>query len=251
MSDFPESAGLFTWGGLELHQDDQVHKIGTDAILLGAWIPRIIHSPKTIFDIGTGTGILSLMMAKAYPKSSVLGIDLNDSAIEIAKLNAVKAGYVHRISLEVQDVFKSTSTTQKFDLVVSNPPYYNTHNPSKSVLKNQSKHTNGPIADWMYIFLEKVAENGHCCLIVPADLAEEWIRAANDKRFYNTTRMDVYSFAGDSAPVRALLHFSQELQKPNFSRLTIYDNVNTYSLQYLEFSGIASEGSVKNNRKLD
>lgn len=245
MNEIQNGTSVFNWAGHVLRQHELVHKIGTDAILLGSWIPRILDAPDRIADIGTGTGIISLMMAMAFPEADIHATDINEKAIALARSNMVSAGYGDRVEVTAEDLFNSAGNTPKFALVVSNPPFYNTQNPSNSAFKKQSKHISGSVQEWMNGFLERVAENGHCCIIVPSNTAEEWIRSANDKQYYNTDRIDVYSFEKDPTPVRSLVHFSRHLQQPKFSKLTLYDAVNIYSAQYLKFSGIEIEGNKK------
>lgn len=245
MNKIQNTKSVFNWAGHDLHQHELVHKIGTDAILLGSWIPRILNSPDRIADIGTGTGIISLMMAMAFPEADIHATDINEKAIALARSNMVNAGYGDRVEVRAEDLLNSGGNKSVFDLVVSNPPFYSTQNPSISALKKQSKHVSGSVKEWMNGFLERVAENGHCCIIVPSNTAEEWIRSANDKQYYNTDRIDVYSFEKDPSPVRSLLHFSRHLQQPKFSKLTLYDAVNKYTAQYLKFSGIEIEGNKK------
>ncbi len=250
MSDANDTTTFFLWAGLALHQHEQVHKIGTDAILLGSWIPQIISSAESILDIGTGTGILALIMAKAHPEAKIKAIDINDNALLLAQRNVQASGYGDRITIVEEDILKAFRASKKYDLVMSNPPYYTTQNPTDNMYKKMAKHMHGSIEDWMYKLLESTADHGCCCIIVPSNTAQNWIRAANHQKFYNTNRMDVYSFDIDPSPVRTLLCFRHALQKPNLSRLTIYQSDNTYSKQYLTFTGIAKEGSQKANRNI-
>ncbi len=242
MDKSPKKVELFSWAGLEFFQDNLVHKIGTDAVLLASWIPKIIDQPTSIMDVGTGTGFLAMVLAKKFPDAKVNAMDVDEVALTLARRNILNSNL--DILLSKEDILHRMSAHDiRYDLVVSNPPYYHTHNPSESDHKKRAKHSNGQIALWMHPLLEKTNTQGHCCVVVPANDASNWIHAANEKKWYVTNRLEVYSFADDPLPVRSLLHFTHHLTKPQLSKIALYSSVNTYTEQYLNFSRIVEEGS--------
>ena len=88
-------------------------KVGTDGTLLGAWaeLPGAldsqgIHRNPRILDIGTGTGLIALMMAQRFPEAEVLGIDLDTSAVAQARENVAASPFSERIEVREQDVTK-------------------------------------------------------------------------------------------------------------------------------------------------
>lgn len=81
------------------------------------------HSKLDILDIGTGSGIISIILAMNLPESNLTAIDVSSEAISLAKKNAVKHGVLDRINFLNQDIFTTEFSAQSFDLIVSNPPY--------------------------------------------------------------------------------------------------------------------------------
>ena len=106
----------FRFKRFTIHQSRCGMKVGTDGTLLGAWA----HGGDTILDIGTGTGLIALMMAQRFPSASVTGIDIDEAACMQARENVEDSPFsvsiLHRNVLDMKGIF---------DAVVSNPPYFN------------------------------------------------------------------------------------------------------------------------------
>ncbi len=112
----------FQFKHFTIHQQRCAMKVGTDGTLLGAWanVPTV---PARILDIGTGTGLIALMMAQRFPESSVIGIDIDKDAVCQAKENVAASPFASRIricNINVMDFDDS----EGFDAIVSNPPYF-------------------------------------------------------------------------------------------------------------------------------
>lgn len=105
-----------------IHQDRCAMKVGTDGTLLGAWASAPAQS-RYILDIGTGTGLIALMMAQRYPEAQIVGIDIDDAAVAQATENVATSPFTERISILKQDVTTYKPELQ-FDAIVSNPPYF-------------------------------------------------------------------------------------------------------------------------------
>ena len=109
----------FKFKQFEIHQDHCAMKVGTDGVLLGAWAP----GGKRILDVGSGTGLISLMMAQRFPEAQVLGIDMDGEACEEAAENVAACPFADRVEIEccrLQDYHSAES----FDAIVSNPPFF-------------------------------------------------------------------------------------------------------------------------------
>ncbi len=116
----------FKFKRFTVFQGDTGHKVGTDSVLLGAWAD--CSGARRILDIGTGTGILALMMAQRYPDSEIFAIDIDPQVLEYAKLNFANSPWAGRI-VAVQGDFRRYEFDRKFDCIVVNPPYF--HNALK------------------------------------------------------------------------------------------------------------------------
>ena len=97
-------------------------KVGTDGTLLGAWA-KAPAGPCRVLDIGTGTGLIALMMAQRFPEAEVVGIDIDPMAVEQARENTMESPFADRISILEADVL-SMESVLLYDAIVSNPPYF-------------------------------------------------------------------------------------------------------------------------------
>ena len=112
----------FEFKKFTIHQDRCAMKVGTDGTLLGAWASAPAQS-RYILDIGTGTGLIALMMAQRYPEAQIVGIDIDDAAVAQAIENVAASPFTERISILKQDV-TTYKPEMQFDAIVSNPPYF-------------------------------------------------------------------------------------------------------------------------------
>lgn len=94
----------FYWKSLVIAQSPDVLKVGTDAILLGTWVPKILPSAEMILDAGCGCGILTLLMASAYPGAFVHAVDDAEAAVLLTEHNAKLAGWADRITVHRDDL---------------------------------------------------------------------------------------------------------------------------------------------------
>jgi len=232
---------FFSWKGLRIYQDHEVLKVGTDAVILGSWIPQIIPKASSILDAGTGSGILAMVMANTFPEATIHAIDIDEKAVALAQWNVMTAHLEKRITVSKNDVLdKREITGDRFDLIVCNPPFYNTGVLPRDDYHTRAKHSLVPIANWINSLLMRLLQDGHLCLIVPAESAHQWIHAANENSYYVQHRVDVFSFGNDLLAKRSLLHFAGHLRPPETKRLVLYTEAKKYTSEYLKWSDIQS-----------
>ena len=112
----------FQFKQFTVYQQRCAMKVGTDGTLLGAWAQVPTESAR-ILDIGTGTGLIALMLAQRFPQASVLGIDIDQDAVCQAKENVENSPFASRIKIEHANVM-DYNNEEGFDAIVSNPPYF-------------------------------------------------------------------------------------------------------------------------------
>lgn len=112
----------FQFKQFTIHQQRCAMKVGTDGTLLGAWAQVPIKSAR-ILDIGTGTGLIALMMAQRFPEATVLGIDIDGEAVSQAQENVALSPFVSRVEIRLQNVL-DFECKEGYDAIVSNPPYF-------------------------------------------------------------------------------------------------------------------------------
>ena len=243
--DTPNAHQLFDLQGIRILQRGPVHKVGTDAVLLGGWISKVVPLVHSILDAGTGTGILALMAARHFQSAIIHAIDIDHEAVELASMNVLQSDLSMRITVTCADlIHPNEGHHQKYDLVVSNPPYYTTGILPASDAKSRAKHMAVPESSWMTGLQRCTHPGGHICIIVPGESAVHWVREANALGYYTCDRLDVYSRQEDTGPKRVLLHFTATLGKPVLTRLDIYKCDQTYTDEYLQLTGIQVKSHI-------
>lgn len=187
-------------------QDDRcAMKVGTDGVLLGAWCPK----GTRILDVGTGSGLIARMLMQRCPEAHIDAIDIDPDAAEQARENGVRA---FQARLQDWQNDKSQITNYKYDLIVSNPPYFQNSlkNPDKG--REMARHTDTlSYAELIQHSARLLQEGGRLALILPAE-AENEIRqlaAATDLFLTHVTR--VYS-KENKKPKRVLLAFQLKIE---------------------------------------
>ena len=108
----------FQFRRFTVHQGRCAMKVGTDGTLLGVWA----HGGQSVLDIGTGTGLVALMMAQRFPDSYIAGIDVDHEAVEQAMENVSASPFAERITVAEADARMFDAAP--FDAIVCNPPYF-------------------------------------------------------------------------------------------------------------------------------
>ena len=133
---------MFRFRQFTIHQDQCAMKVGTDGTLLGAWadVPLPVATPSApplILDVGTGTGLIALMMAQRFPEATVEAIDVDPSAVQQASQNAACSPFASRVHVQLCDV---ACLQGSFDAIVCNPPYYTHALTSPDARRTMARH---------------------------------------------------------------------------------------------------------------
>lgn len=167
------SSASFLFRRFEVYHDRCAMKVGTDGVLLGAWAGQTVLQqaavPHSILDIGTGSGLVALMLAQQFPACAIRAIDIEPSAVEQAAFNFSHSPWTERIKSE-QATLQTYNSTESFDLVVSNPPYFENSlkNPDKG--RELARHTDSlPYADLVTHTARLLSPEGMAVYILPAE----------------------------------------------------------------------------------
>lgn len=222
---------VFKFKNFELEQAQTVFKIGTDAFVLGAWTSCEI-SPHNILDIGTGTGVLSLMLAQKYPESKILAIDSNSESVSLAQMNFSKNDLGIKCETQLAD-FYEFNCAYKFDLIVSNPPFFLDSSTPENDVKERAKHLT---TEDLKIFFNKasalLARNGTLCMIFPNDQRfESFAKAAG---LFSQNILEVYGKPG--LLKRLCVQFGFQEIEVKRARLTIRNEQGRYTEAYRELT---------------
>ncbi len=228
---------LFKFKHFSVDQTGCAMKIGTDSLVFGAWInPDFI--PKRILDIGTGTGVLSLMMAQKFPEAEIVSLEIDAQAALTAKLNFQHNELGKNCTALHQD-FLTYEDAKFFDLIISNPPYF--ENSTKSGQKNRdlARHTDDlPLSDLFHKSNTLLSENGCLGLILPQETMVKCLTENNDLNLIK--RLDVHGKEGQHNRTCAL--FSKEQVDLEEAKLVIRNTDGSYTNEYkmltVEFHGV-------------
>ena len=144
-------------------------KVGTDGVLLGAW--AAVTDAQKILDIGTGTGLIALMLAQRKQKTSIDAIDIDAGAAEQATVNVLASPYTSQIEVKHMPLDKYAETcSYRYDLIVSNPPYFEQSLKCPNGQRSLARHTDSLSLDDLFTAAAKLlTPTGRIALVLPAD----------------------------------------------------------------------------------
>ena len=193
-------------------------KVGTDGVLLGAWAPTnpLTTNPLTrILDVGTGSGLIALMLAQRFPLAQIDAIDMDEAAAEQASNNFCSSPWTERLHAyhspfqEWRMVNGKCPNGNYYDLIVSNPPYFQNSltNPDRG--RQTARHTDTlSYAELIKHSVRLLKEDGVLALILPAESEKEVRGLAAAERLSLTRVTRVYS-KENKKPKRVLLAFGK------------------------------------------
>ena len=163
----------FQFKQFRIIQEKSVMKVGMDGVLIGSWTDA--SKAKRILDVGTGTGLIALMMAQKNSSAQIDAIEIDPDAFQEAVLNVKQSPWNDRIRIELssfQDFAELTSL--KYDLIVSNPPFFS--NGVKAPLENraQARHSDSlPLDVLISGVTNMLTEKGRIALVLPVECLPE------------------------------------------------------------------------------
>ena len=170
--------GMFRFKNFTVEQDLCAMKVGTDGVLLGAWA----HGGDSILDVGTGTGLIALMMAQRFPKAHVTAIDIDEGAFRQAIENVKNTDCQDRVVVlheQVQD------HEGQYDAVVSNPPFFIDSLNAPDTQRNTARHAETlTYAELMEAAWRLLKDDGELSVVVPFDYRQRMEDEATFRGFF-------------------------------------------------------------------
>lgn len=194
-------------------------KVGTDGTLLGAWASLGVPDGR-ILDIGTGTGLIALMMAQRYPKSRVMAIDIDAEAVGQACENVASSPFSERIRVEQADV-RSFQSDGLFDAIVSNPPFFSHALECPDSQRTMARHTSSlSYESLMSSAFRLLSDEGYFSVIIPDDFNQKLVADAYLQGFFQT-RLCMVRTTPQKTPKRYLIEF----RKHPAEQVNMYEGV--------------------------
>ena len=224
-------------------------KVGTDGVLLGAWAnPQLstLHSqPSTLnpqlsalhcLDIGTGTGVIALMLAQRFPSALIEGIDIDEASVLQARENVEASPFATRVNIKNADFSRFDCFSKRYDLIVSNPPFYKEDTLGGDKARDAARHTQSlPFVALVANTSRLLTERGHFAVIIPHSDAADFISLCALHHLYLTRRTDVRS--NERKPFkRSMLEFGKTIQPATTDTLTLHDTENRRTPEYTKLT---------------
>ncbi len=230
------SSPSFRFRQFEVFHDRCAMKVGTDGVLLGAWAGQTLSPTDKAFpvlDIGTGSGLVALMLAQRFPEARITALDIEPSAVEQAQFNFAHSPWPERLTAvqsSLQSFRQTTDSTNPapdspalFRLIVSNPPYFQNSLKNPDKLRELARHTDSlSYSDLVSHTARLLAPGGVGAYILPAEAEPEMLSLLQTHSLSPLRILEVHSKPFQPAK-RILLEFT------NFSAA---ESASIYSIKY-------------------
>lgn len=246
----PDRETVFKFKQFDVINRRSAMKVGTDGVLLGAWgdvsryasdavNPTKADMVRNILDVGCGTGVISLMQAQRFPHAVITGIEIDPEAAAEARENFEMSPWADRLRLIKGDFITcfGNNLEAKFDLIVSNPPFFTNGQLSPDKSRLTARHdTTLSLETLLNTAAGIISENGSLCLILPADREEDlkWLAVVN--RFH-IERLVKISTVPHKPPRRLLAELvppAANGHQTRFSSLSIHCDDGNFSKEYAD-----------------
>lgn len=227
-------SGIFHFKQFSIDQTNCAMKVNTDGVLLGALCNSV--SPKRILDIGTGTGLISLMLAQRFKNAKIDAVEIDAAAAETAGMNFRNSRFSSNLNIinsSIEDYFLKSE--ENYDLIVSNPPFFINSLKSDNSGKMKARHTDISFFESILNGSESsLTKEGSLWLILPLEtsqLIKGMKTIGNSLGFQDEILISSFS---DSLPHRSILKFGFGEDESLPEKLVIYEKQGVYSAEYRE-----------------
>lgn len=226
----------FNFKQFKIEQNRCAMKIGTDAVLLGAWTP-LINNPYSILDIGTGTGVIALMLAQRSNAEQIDAIEIDDAAFEQAIDNFEASPWNERLYCFHAGLDEFMDEPEdEYDLIISNPPFYTEDYKTKNTQRDLARFEEAlPFEDLVEAADLLLSENGIFSIIIPFKEEARFLALANDFELYP---LKITHVKGTSTTEikRSLMAFTRIKQTTLIDELVIETARHQYTPEYIELT---------------
>jgi len=220
---------IFKFKQFEVNQTGCAMKINTDGVLLGATVNH--PAPKNILDIGTGTGVIALMLAQRFPDANVHAVEIDGQAAETAGKNFEFSAFSNRLTVS-HIAIEQFECKQKFDLIISNPPFFVNDLKNEEIRKGIARHAD---EDFFAVLIEKAAhllnDTGMIWLILPIKQADEVIVIAAQYGLSLTERVNIHSDK-NKPTFRQIICLKKGEMILNERHFYIYQSLKAHTAEY-------------------
>lgn len=225
---------IFRFKQFNVDQSGCAMKINTDGVLLGAMAQA--NNAQLVLDIGTGTGVIALMLAQRLASAQIDAVEVDETAAQTAMLNFKNSPFANRLNAYALGFFDffDKYPKKKYDLIISNPPFYINSLESPGLGKNLAKHADVNFFEGLISTIAaQLTKNGSGWLILPLQTAE-LVKALAEKHNLNLHKtIGIYSYP-HSLPHREIFVLTLSKTKAAYEQFVIYKEPKVYSNQYIQ-----------------
>ena len=208
-------------------------KVGTDSILLGCWVE--VRPTDVVLDVGTGCGLLPLMLAQKGV-AQVDAVDIDAASVEEASINFEASQWRGQLKAYCIDIV-DFQPNKKYDLIISNPPFFNRFSKCDSVRKSRARHNDAGLsyATICQVVRRVLKPDGRLSVVLPFEVSEEFLKTAENYGIFLHKRLTIIPIDGKE-PNRVNLELGfekgREVCEESF---VIRDTDKHFTAQYKEF----------------
>jgi tRNA1Val (adenine37-N6)-methyltransferase len=182
---------FFKFKQFTIYQDKCAMKVTSLASIQGAWLPDI--NPDKILDIGAGTGLLSLMAAQKY-KANIDAVEIEADAFHQLSENIAVSPWSDRIRSHHEDIrIFAKENSRTYDLIISNPPFYQNQLKSGDLKINQARHELSlTLPELLHIVHASLAPNGICSILLPGKETKELLSLASSTPLFAIGQLIIF-----------------------------------------------------------
>ncbi len=232
----------FDFKQFSIQQDRCSMKVGTDGVLLGAWAEVDANHREAeecrILDIGAGTGLISLMLAQRYQMAFIDAVEIEPKAAAQCHENFDASPWADRLTLipySLKEAAKTMDHDCRYDLIVSNPPFYNATLKPEDEGRAVARHKDSlPMTEIAGFAHQHLADDGQLALIYPLNYDSEVMKACLHYQLFPSRICDVLTKVGKTCKRRMTTFARQKTISPTNEMLAIRDQQNQYTSAYLK-----------------
>ncbi|MEX2235443.1 MAG: methyltransferase [Cyclobacteriaceae bacterium] len=226
----------FQFKQFSVAQNHCTHKVGTDGVLLGAWV-NIDEADKSVLDIGTGSGLIALMLAqRTNSETRIDALEIESMAAEQAKENVLQSPWPQKIRVH-NDSLQQFKPETKYDLIISNPPYFENSLRPPEKKRTQARHTEQLRYNDLLQHADRLlTQRGRLAVILPHAGGLRFMEQARSLKLIPIRSANFRSRA-DKPVERLLLELAYEVNPQTVTEIVLHSRDEAWSDQYKRLTG--------------
>ncbi len=224
---------MFQFKQFSILQDQSAMKVGTDGVLLGAWTP--VNNCQSALDIGTGTGLIALMLAQRNQSINIDALEIDKDAFLEANFNFGNSRWSDRLNL-YHTSLENFKSSKKYELIVSNPPYYTDTHKSEKSKRTLARHVDGLTFEKLLKYANNLLlDNGMCSFIIPYKEETNFLKIANELDLFPKQITRVKG-RGDLPFKRSMILLAKSVKECVYDELVIEIDRHIYTNTYINLT---------------